>query len=269
MGCTPPSGGASPVGWEVIPQIATGVVQYLIMNRMLDAAREAREDLELLAEEMLVMSEELFAEQMMLREYDQQVYDYLKGMPSYSVCMTNVERGELSGKFLAGQLVKQNAFGHSRYNVGNRKAAIQDAINASIISSGEQSVEAYNFEEIVKDAYDQLKWASIASAAAFEFRVDSVFGSVAQSYQRQAQLFNASANGSVAALAYTVSGVLNTFESARKRNALIDEGKSEGYANVVSKLQYNTSMEQTNRALEPLRMGNAYNNSGMSAGGYY
>lgn len=197
------------LGWEILPEIAGAVVQYLIANLLLDAQKDARERLGALAFENLELAEELFEDTMILRAYDQQVYDHMKGLPGYSACIANVERGRITGHFQQAELIKRGAFGHSRYNCGNREEAIGLALSASLLTAGEQMANAHNFEEMLEDLYDTLRWTSITTSAAFsEFNPAGVFGSVADQLAKQDAALGAAAGGALAALGYTAKGLV-------------------------------------------------------------
>lgn len=192
-----------------VPVIAVAFVQYYIAKRLLEAQIDARKRLSAIAFTSLEKAENLFAAFMELREYDQQVYDYLKALPQYEICDDNIQRGRITGHLQHAQLLKRGVFGHSRYNCGNREEAISLALSQGLIAAGENMVNAHIYEELLQDGYDQLRWTSLSTSAAFnEFNPTSVFSSVAEQLARQDATLLSAAGSSLFAFGNTARGLV-------------------------------------------------------------
>jgi len=199
-----------------VPELVGAAINLAVTDRLLDAQKEARQRLVPFAERALAKSQEQFNAQMGLRNFDGSVYAYIRGLPTYRRSTQNIYRGQRTGSMQSVGQVKINAFGISRYNCGDREAAINGSLTSGIVTGMEGAANAGNLEDTLEAAYLQLRWISLANSARFSASgVGRAFSDTAGSLIRQAESLGSAAEAS---LASTVELASSAFLKANDRN---------------------------------------------------
>ena len=194
-----------------VPELVNAFIQYWIAKELLEAQKDARERLGAIAQAAMEKAKEHFAEFMTLRDYDQIVYDKIKEeLPDKEICQTEIDRGTITGRFQQADIIRQTAFGYSRYNCGARESAIMDALSAAIIASGEMTVTAYNHEEALQDIYKAHRLTTLSTSGSFgEFNAARAFGSVAEYMTNLDAALTSAAGSSLFGLGYSLKNIYN------------------------------------------------------------
>ena len=202
-----------------VPELVGAAVNIAITERLLDAQRDASRRLLPFAMRALDKAKEQFDAQMLLRDFDQGVYNDVLNLPEYTPNNDNVFRASRTGSFQAVNEIKANAFGISKYNCGNREDAILSALSGGIVVSSSLAADAGNFEDTLEAAYLQLKWSSISNSARFSPATSRAFGDTASSLTRQAELFGSAAESGVASVVNLATrAVLGNPDTASNNN---------------------------------------------------
>lgn len=182
----------------VFPSLLVSIVNYIIARKMLDAQKDMRARMKVFANRNMEMAEELHGSFMALRAWDQRVYGHVLGLSCRPRCDDQEKRGASFGNVVANARVQATVFGHSRYNTGNRSAAIRDALAASAAPSGEVAATAGNYEDMLVEACQQARWTAIAQSATFKgYNPSSAFAGIASSMSKLENTYQAQANGAL------------------------------------------------------------------------
>ena len=184
-----------------VPELVGAAINVAITDRLLDAQREASSRLVPFARRALQKAKDQFDAQMMLRDYDQEVYDYIGDLPEYEISTENINRASRSASFASVNQVKSTAFGISKYNCGDREEAINSALSAGIVISGQRSASAGNFEDALESAYLQLRWVSLANSSRLTSGgIGRSFGDISSSLVGQAESLGSQAEAGIASI---------------------------------------------------------------------
>jgi len=207
----------------ITPSMVGAAINLVFTEKLLDVQKEATDRLIPFAERATMKAKEQFgASFTQMREFDEPVYGYVRGLPNYNPSTNAVYRGDRTGRIASANLVKSGAFGISRYNCGDREAAINAGLASGIIRSGELSAQAGIFEDTLVAAYAELKWVSLANSSRPLSNAGTAraFGGVANSLIRQSELLTSAAEKSVASLVYlSTSAFLQARDRASNRTA--------------------------------------------------
>ena len=223
---------------DISAEILSTVLQLELARRAVDASERFGDLLEPFAENAKLKAEAAFDSSFtMMRSKDQQVFNRIKSLPTYSACDNNIDRGYRTGFNLGANVIKDNAFNISRYNIGSRESAVLGGLSAGIIASGERVVQARDFEESLTTSYLALRCRAISSSSS-RGRLGGVsaFGNSAEFLVNQNQVLNTAAAGAITGLLSTTglfarrapnsetseSGVTRTFSDGSTTTTLSD-----------------------------------------------
>lgn len=194
---------------DITPEMVGAIISLYITDRLLDAQKEAREALVPFADRALLRAEEQFAQDMMLRGYDETVYAEVNALPEYEECSDNIYRGQRTGHFSVMPLLKQNAFNHSIFNCGSASQAVLDSLSVGIVHAMQSAVDAANIEKTFVTSYLETKYVALANSASFKgsARATNAFGQIGNSLQGQYDMFTRSADISIAQFAHFATKV--------------------------------------------------------------
>lgn len=207
------------IGFAAVwPSMVTSAISYIIAKVMLDAQKDMRARMTHFANLNMDMADEMHGSYMSLRAYDQSVYNHVTGISCDGRCATQEDRGATTGYHVATKQLKATVFGHSRFNTGNRTAAIRDALAAGAISAGEGAGTAGNYEDMLVEACQQLRWTSVAAASGFSGGgIAGAFGGVAQSMINLEDQYRLQANGAVQAFGASLTHfAISAYEGSKQ-----------------------------------------------------